>query len=221
MLFKTGNQSKIFCLSMQRTGTTSVGQFFRDHGFKVAGYSYERSMEWSESRFIGDYETIFNTNGFNKFQVFEDNPWWEGDFYRFLFHRFPNSKFILFKRNSDKWYDSLMSHSNGKTLGNAFRHSKLYKREWEYYENYASNPNDDYKNIKVVDNLMDLKEEHRLHYKNIYELRNKEIVDFFNYFDESRLIYLELEDPMKWTKLGDFFKINVEEGYQSHRNKSN
>lgn len=219
MLLKKSSNSKIFCLSMQRTGTTSVGQFFKDRGFKVAGYNYERSMKWSELRFIGNYEAIFKTNGFNDFQVFEDNPWWENDFYKFLFHRFPNSKFILFKRNSDRWFDSMMSHSNGMTLGNTFRHSKLYNRELEYYENYPNK--DNYKNIKTIDNLLELNEQHREHYKRVYELRNKEVLDFFNFFDKSRLIYLELEDPMKWMKLGAFFNIEVEENYESHKNKSN
>src|SRR5690554_120318 len=112
-LFKpvsSNNNNKIFCISTQRNGTTSVGEFFKDHGFKVAGYNYERSMIWSEFRFCGNYEAIFKNEGFKKFQVFEDNPWWENDFYKFLFYRFPNSKFILFTRNPDKWFDSMMNH---------------------------------------------------------------------------------------------------------------
>ena len=29
---------RVFCISMQRTGTTSVGRFFRDFGFRWAGW---------------------------------------------------------------------------------------------------------------------------------------------------------------------------------------
>ncbi|WP_048331149.1 sulfotransferase [Bizionia psychrotolerans] len=202
MLFKT-KKSKIFCISFQRTGTTSVGGFFKDHGFKVAGYNYKRSMKWSEFKFLGDYEAIFRTEEFQEFQVYEDNPWWETDFYKYLFHRFPDSKFILFERNSDKWFDSMMSHSNGKTLGNAFRHSKLYNRGLEFYERFPNR--DNYRNYKVIDNLLELKEEHRKHYTDIYDLRNKEILEFFEYTDRTRLVYLKLEDPLKWIKLGAFF----------------
>ena len=32
-LYLDDNAERIFCISMQRTGTTSVGKFFRDFGF--------------------------------------------------------------------------------------------------------------------------------------------------------------------------------------------
>lgn len=215
-MFKRTN--KIFCISFQRTGTTSVGGFFRDHGFKVAGYEYARSMKWSEQRFTGNIEAIFKSEEFKNHRVFEDNPWWELDFYKILYHRFPNSKFILFTRDPDKWFDSMISHSEGKTLGNTFRHSKLYRREIEYFNLYPNR--DNYKNIKVIDNLLDLNELHRTHYQEIYTVRNREIIEFFSFFDRSRLIHLELEDTYKWQKLGEFFGIKVKENYTLHLNKS-
>ena len=119
MLFKT-KVSKIFCLSFQRTGTTSVGQFFKDFGYKVAGYDSHRSSDWSVKRFLGDYESIFKSKDFKNHQVFEDNPWWETDFYKVLYHRFPDAKFILFTRDADKWFDSMVSHFNAVSPGSLF-----------------------------------------------------------------------------------------------------
>jgi len=164
---------KIFCISFQRTGTTSVGQFFKDHDFQVAGYHKTRTAKWAELKFIGNYEAIFKSDEFKKHQVFEDSPWWEDDFYKFLFHKFPESRFILFTRDPDKWFDSMVSHSKGKTLGNTFRHSKNYRRQKEYYENFPELQH--YKNIKLIDNLLEINEEHRDHYKEIYDIRNNEI----------------------------------------------
>ena len=212
------NKNKIFCISMQRTGTTSVGQFFRDNGYKVAGYHRERSGEWSYKRFIGDFEGIFKSKAFKNHQVFEDNPWWSPDFYKFLLHRFPNAKFILLTRDPDKWFDSMINHSNGKTLGNTFRHSKIYRREKEFYNMF---PDEDYyKTITHIDNRMDLNETHREHYKAIYKIRNKEIVEFFNNLKPEALFTGTLEDDLKWEKLASFFNIKIPHGYKVHANKS-
>lgn len=219
MIFSRSTKLKIFCISFQRTGTTSVGQFFRDQGYKVAGYHRKRSSEWSKLRFIGDFESIFKSRDFKSHQVFEDNPWWEGDFYKILFHRFPDSKYILFTRNPDKWFNSMLSHSHGKTLGNTFMHSKLYRRELEFYKLYPTG--EYYKTIKSYKKKLELREINRQHYIDVYNLRNKEIIDFFNFYDPSRLIHLELEDPNKWKKLGAFFRIEVPKGYKCHWNKTN
>lgn len=211
-------KNKIFCISFQRTGTTSVGHFFKDFGYKVAGYDRKRSNDWSVKRFIGDYDGIFRAKEFKQHQVFEDNPWFLDDFYKILYHKFPTAKFVLFTRDADKWFDSMVSHSKGKTLGNTFRHSKTYKREEEYYNKY---PNLDFNaRMKDIDNLLDLNETHRDHYKSIYNLRNKEVIEYFNEFNPSALFIGQLEDSNKWKKLGDYFKINVPCDYDVHVNKS-
>lgn len=218
MNFSKKNKPKIFCISFQRTGTTSVGQFFKYFGFKVAGYHKKRSSDWSVKRFLGDYESIFKSKDFIDHQVFEDNPWFDEDFYKFLYHKFPEAKFILFTRDADKWFDSMVNHSKGKTLGNTFRHSKLYKREEEYYYKYSDL--DFYQSIKTIDNLLDLNETHRKHYTSIYKIRNKEVDDFFNAVSPSSLFRCQLEDPDKWQKLGAFFNIDVPKDFQMHVNKS-
>jgi len=213
------NKPKIFCISFQRTGTTSVGNFFLDHGFRVAKYSQTRSQGWSKLRMIGDYEKIFSSIGFIQNQVFEDNPWFEDDFYRLLYHRFPKSKFILFTRDPDKWFDSMVSHSGGKTLGNTYKHSRVYRRESEFDQ--LNGEKNWYKNLHEIDNLLTLDERHRTHYKEIYDLRNESVKDFFKFYgDHDRFIHCELEDEKKWLKLGEFFGIKVVDTYESHKNKT-
>lgn len=206
---------KIFCISFQRTGTTSVGKFFSEHNFNVATNPISRKNDWTLKWFKGDYESIFKSLDFKLHQVFEDDPWWCQDFYKVLYHRFPNSKFILFERSPDKWFDSMKSHSRGKTLGNTYRHSKLYRREQEYY-----NLNIEKFYSREIDNLLPLTEENRIHYTEIYRLRIREIKEFFHEFDNRRLLYARLEDPNKWQKVGRFFKINVKQGYEIHANKT-
>ncbi len=210
-------KKKIFCLSMQRNGTTSCGRFLKDHGFRVAGYG-EHSVDWSYQWLNGNYSKIFNSLNFKGHQAFEDNPWWSPDFYRVIFHKFPKSKFILFTRDSDKWYDSMLKHSNGKILGNTYRHCKVYNRLDEYYDKLENDP--EFKpSDKEIDNLMDMTNM-REHYTKIYDLYNREVVEFFNKVAPGQLFVCQLEDDHKWTKLGRFLRIKVNDDYNIHLGKS-
>ena len=215
--FLRNNKSKIFCISLQRTGTTSTGRFFRDHGYSVATYGMSRKNLWTMSYFKGDYEGIFKTKDFRKSQVFEDDPWWLSDFYKVLYHRFSESKFILLERDADKWFDSMVSHSKGRTLGVAHIHCTQYQRLKEFHEAGLAHK-DLY--TGVIDNALPLGEEHRAHYTNFYKIRNEEVKLFFYHHDSRRLFTARLEDEELWQKMGHFFDINVGYGYNVHLNKT-
>lgn len=211
------NRSKIFCISLQRTGTTSTGQFFKDHGYMVATYSVSVKNSWTLNFFRGDYESIFRSMDFRYSMVFEDDPWWLGDFYKVLYHRFPDSKFILLERDATKWFDSMVSHSGGKTLGNAHRHCAQYQRLKEFHE---ANPGHGNMYENVVDNALPLGEGQREHYTGFYNARNIEIKLFFQHHDNTRLFNARLEDGDLWQKMGNFFGIKVRDGYNVHLNRS-
>lgn len=216
-MVKALSRPKIFCISFQRTGTTSVGQFFIEHNYRVATWSVSRRNDWTVKWFKGDYENIFNSFDFKTSQVFEDDPWFCLDFYKVLFHRFPDSKFILVERNADKWFDSMVSHSKGRALGNTHRHSVLYQRLNEFYNQKFEEPN---LYSSIIDNKLPLNEEHREHYTNIYKLRNNEVKSFFEIFGSERLVNVKLEDNDKWQVIGNFFNIKVPDGFEVHANKS-
>ncbi len=212
-------KNKIFCLSTQRTGTTSVGAFFKHFGYNVADWSISSKNKWSLDWDNGNFEAIFNSKEFKDNQVFEDDPWWLPEFYKVLFHRFPGSKFILLTRDSEAWFNSMLSHSKGKTLGNTKRHCKVYRREQDFYNLFNNDRDVLNYDDKKIDNLLPL-EGYRDHYINLYELRNKEIVDFFNRNSPESLFHVRLEDEEKWDKLGEFMKIDIPQGFTMHANKS-
>lgn len=214
------SKKKIFCISFQRTGTTSVGEFFLQHDYKVARWSVSNRNHWSRKWVEGDHEGIFASEEFRHCQVFEDDPWWCGDFYRVLFHRFPESRFIHFTRDADKWFNSMCNHRttpNGKTIGNTYRHAKLYQRENEYWNVLDGGEPD----LDAIDNLLDIGESHRAHYKRIFNDRNREIRKFFRRNDPSRLFSGELEDDEKWQKLGRFVGLEIPAGFELHANDRN
>jgi hypothetical protein len=192
---------KIFVISYQRTGTTSTGQFFRDCRYKVASWDVNDRHKWTQKWVQGKYEDIFKSKDFNNYEVFEDDPWWCLDFYKHLFFKFPDSQFVLVERDSNKWFNSMLSRGNGKTLGNTYIHTKLYDREKEYHDMNIK------PDLNSYDKLLPLDESHREKYTKIYETRNSEIKEFFNHNDNSRLINVKLEDNDKWEKIANHFKI--------------
>lgn len=219
MLFKKAKKTKIFCISMQRTGTTSVGQFFKNQNFKVADWGISHMNKWSYYWEEGDFETIFNSKDFRNNQVYEDSPWWLPEFYKILYHRFPNSKFILFTRNEDDWFNSMVSHSKGKIPGNTKRHCKVYRRETDFYNLFSEPKERIHYNEMSIDNLLELRG-YEKHYKDIYRIRNQEIKDFFARKKSDALFTCELEDPEKWKKLGQFLNLIVPDDFEIHKNKS-
>ena len=215
-----GIGEKIFCISMQRSGTTSVGKFFRDHGFRWSGWPDDKKNGWSRSRRDGDYEKIFRSLDFRASNAFEDSPWWSPEFYKVLYHRFPKAKFILLERDSDAWYKSMCSHSHGDVIGTALGHCKTYRREHEYYDLLDRGLIDE-----ITENSLGTRKAMKLtdmgqHYKAIYWLHNREVKEFFQRHDQSRLFAGYLEDPGKWQKLGEFLGVDVRPNYDAHENKT-
>lgn len=211
---------RVFCLSMQRTGTTSVGRFFRDFGFRWAGWPADENNGWSNSWYDGDYNKIFSSRDFRAANAFEDSPWFLPGFYKVLFHRFPTAKFILFSRDSDAWFRSMVTHSGGNVIGYSRIHCKVYRRELEYFDLLHSCQIDE-----RVENQISSKKTmkitgHAEHYKNIYRLHNIEIQDFFRRYAPESLFVGKLDDPRKWQKLGEFLHVDVPEDYSCHENRS-
>jgi hypothetical protein len=219
-LYFKDDAARVFCISMQRTGTTSVGKFFRDFGFHWAGWPADKKNNWSGSWYEGDLEKIFASPDFRAANAFEDSPWFNPDFYKILFHRFPNSKFILFIRDPDAWFQSMVNHSNGNVIGGARGHCKVYRRELEYFDLLHAGVIDEEvenqlrseKKMKIVG--------HAEHYKAVFRLHNTEVQDYFHRHAPQALHVGRLEDPDKWAQLGRFLGVEVPNDYESHENRS-
>lgn len=111
----------------------------------------------------------------------------------------------------------MVSHSNGKTLGNTRIHCKIYRREEELFSSEIEDtPSDRY----LYDNLLSL-DKMQDHYIKQYERHNKEAFDFLNKHTPKNSFFCTLEDSGKWGKMADFFKIKLPKNYSVHANKSN
>ncbi len=216
---KWKGEHRIFCLSMQRTGTTSLGSFFWQHGYPKAGWRVANNQQWQKAWYHDELELIFESKAFQKYQVFEDDPWWYPKMHEHLFHRFPKALFILFTRDSKSWFKSMMYHSGGKTLGNTLLHCKIYGRLEDYKRAAQFDHRFQYHDVETIDNLLLIKE-HEEYYRTFYENRNKEVINFFNQNDKNRLLHLDLNDPLKWQKIGNFIQLDVAPEFNIHMNQS-
>jgi len=205
---------------MQKVGTTSTGKFFRDFGFKWAGWPTSMKNEWSLSWYEGDYERIFTSPDFKSANAYEDSIFFAPGFYKILYHRFPKAKFILFVRDPDEWYRSMLRHSGGNVIGKSRIHCKIYRRELEYFNLLYSGKIDEKVENQIHSEKKMKIEGHAEHYKSIYRLHNIEVQDFFRRHAPKALHVGNLKDPDKWKKLGKFLGIKVQNNYESWVNVS-
>jgi len=209
---------KIFCLSFQRTGTTSVAAFLDWAGYKVTPWSVSRLNKWGKKWYEKNYDKIFESFDFRFHTAFQDSPWFAPNFYEVLLNRFPDAKFILMRRNSNDWFQSMLRHSNEKNPGNTKIHCHVYRRDEEYQQYMLDNPNR-VEDLDSIDNLFDITD-YRDHYIRIYEDHYNDAVNYFNKKSPGSLFHCNLEDNDKWVRIGKFLGVHVPVDITFHSNKS-
>jgi hypothetical protein len=186
---------QLFCLSMQRSGTTSVGDWLEAHGLARAGHPTSARLGWSLLWGRGEPEAIFRSPDFQRAEILEDDPWWAPGFYRDLAVRFPRARFLLLTRDPDLWFDSLCHHSGGVNPGPTDLHARIYNREEELRDVLAQRP-DLRPDAPGLLSLLG----HRSHYTTIYRQHNEDVKAFFAP-QPGRLFTAALEDPATFPDL--------------------
>ncbi|QIA08519.1 sulfotransferase [Draconibacterium halophilum] len=112
---KVKNKQKIFCIGLNKTGTTSVKEALEELGYIVGNETEAKKLlnDWLKR----DFRPIIKYCKFA--QAFQDSPFSFPYTYIILNHVFPNSKFILTIRDdAEEWYRSITRF-----------HSKLWGRD--------------------------------------------------------------------------------------------
>lgn len=94
--------TKVFCIGFMKTGTTTLNNALTQLGYKVS----HNSWRWLSHAMHGEFDVI--KKKMMEWDAVEDNP--IPLIYKELDAAFPQSKFILTVRNSDKWYESVRYH---------------------------------------------------------------------------------------------------------------
>ena len=208
------SNEKIFVISRQKCGTTSTGAFLRDHGITCLSPDGRTNRLWALLVQNNQFKTVFQDPLLDQYQAFEDNPWWMRGVPQKLLSEFPTAKFILVKRDKNRWFDSLKSHWN-ESGGFTCVHSHEYERTSDYFEYLNTN-----RGLMRNEHAFPITEEHREHYCSIYETRYNEILAHFSEKrKEKQLFTSDLENPNLWVDMGRFLGLRVDETYTAHQNK--
>lgn len=130
-------QNKVFCIGMNKTGTTSIGDALGLLGLKRLGWNGKISgpltLRWHE----GNYQPFVKFT--KQYDAFEDVPWCF--VYEEMYKIYPNAKFILTERKTpEAWLSSMQSHI--ERVGDWVGHYLIYgsydpvKNADKYLERY-------------------------------------------------------------------------------------
>jgi|SRR5690554_1437468 len=197
-MFFRKNKPKIFCIGQNKTGTTSLKEFFVDHGFEVGN---QRDAELLIDEYIQrNWKPILEYC--KTADVFQDVPFSNDYLYVLLDYYFPNARFVLTERTtSEEWYNSITKfHSklfgkngeiptkldlqNGKYIYKGF----IWK---SFYEKYGELENDIYNKEYLI---------------NKYEERNRKIKHYFR--NKENFIAINIADKRSLTNLSKFLGIS-------------
>ena len=207
--------SKIFVLSRQKCATTSTGDFLRSHGISCAGADGNNNRYWGLLALARDYEKIFKSERFNDHLAFEDDPWWMNGMAEACLKRFPDGLYILVERDANEWFDSMLAHSRSRGLGFSMLHMLEYNRTKEYFHYLMDN-----RLLIQNENSFMLTEENRSHYVSFYERSIRSILDLFDKKNmNNRLCHVQINDPLKWQKIGQHLGLNVDESFDMISNR--
>lgn len=202
-------EPKIFCIGNNKTGTTSLQQFFKDHGYNVAP---QRPFEKLADEYINrNWEPIIQLC--KKYQVFQDVPFSNKFMYIILHHAFPNAKFILSVRDSsEQWYNSITKFhakkfgQNGnlatkEDLANAIYVEKGWM--WKTFREKYGNFEDSYNKERLIA---------------YYESYNNDVRNYFK--NNPNFLEVNVGDVSAVEKLSSFLNIKPKYSKFPHRNKT-
>ncbi len=110
---------KVFCIGLNKTGTTSFGDAMQMFGYERSGWTFSVSPRLVREYFEGNLNTIYNVA--YRHDVLEDLPW--PLVYKEMDEHFPNAKFVLTLRETpERWLSSISKHIVNEYEG----HRKIY-----------------------------------------------------------------------------------------------
>ena len=175
---------KVFCIGFMKTGTTTLNRALSILGYRVS----HDSWKWLPLIMQEDWESIQPLA--NKWDALEDNP--IPLIYRELDHLFPDSKFILSTRDTEKWYTSVSYHIG--TLRSPM-HEWLFGRG---------------KSIPSQD---------RSHTLRVYEQHKDQVLEYFK-DRPNDLLVMDVTKTDSWSELCHFLGQEIPETAFPHANKS-
>ena len=199
---------KVFIIGSIKTATTTAGHALEQLGLNHYHGGHKTANIMMPMVLSGEYEKIFDI--IDQYDSFDDIPFSHGDFYKVLFERYPESKFVLTVRDKISWSQSMIKQFTWYNSPLDAPLDKSHKLDWiGAYKHFELT----YGDVIISTN--------REYVMDIYEKRNKEIISFF----ENKLGKLLVLDIPKnssennWKLLCNFLKKPIPPFLFPHLNK--
>lgn len=201
---------KIFCIGLNKTGTTSLKAFMEMHGFETGDQAKAERLIKPYRR--KEYQAIYDYCESGEF--FQDLPFSIPGIAEVLLKNYPDAKFILTARSSaDAWYKSLISfhkklfgeNQRVPTKGDLQKADYRYRGfAWEANRLLYPSPEDDPYREDIL--------------KAVYEDHLKETRRLFSESENYLEIDIESEDSV--AKLAPFLQIAPKVQHMPWKNKT-
>lgn len=190
--------SKIFSLSLHKSGTTSLHQFFQANGLrslhypkKFGGVNYAHAI----ADVVDDPRMVVErlTPVIDAYDAHCDAPW--GGLAPELMNLFPSARFVLVTRDPEQWWESLAKHWRLDLCGR-------YLSAFEYvqYRRY----------MKAERNRLYTRADKDMFISAI----RQQVVHVKDVVPACRLVTVDLSDPDKARKLSDFLGFSGSVAFQ-------
>lgn len=177
-------KTKVFGIGFHKTGTTSLRRALEILGYRVTGPNHVYDRDIAQT-YVDKARRLSN-----EFDGFQDNPW--PLLYREMDAMWPNAKFVLTYRESDKWVSSATKHfGEGETPMRAL-----------IYGEQAAHPAG-----------------HESHYRATYEQHNRDVRAYFA-GRQDKLLELNFEQGAGWAELCPFLQLDIPEIPFPHANSA-
>jgi hypothetical protein len=207
------NDSRIFCIGFNKTGTTTLAKILEDLGYFLPD---QRVQEILFLHLIDEVKLGSTFRSFiNRYTAFQDVPFSQGTLYQALARSFPNAKFILTIRDPDQWFNSLKRYHRQQfnieeqsliteesviTRFNYLYPIYMYRYTRNFLRPY-SRPDQKPDWSRLYD---------RKWYIGEYNRRNTEIIDFFSDATD-RLLVIDLTKEKTTEKINNFLNLGDRE----------
>jgi hypothetical protein len=206
------SQPKVFGIGSPKTGTATLGVCLRTLEIgKCTSWNPKLSLLWdgNELELAGLLEFS------EEFDSFHDFPWNYFDLYKDLDAAYPDSKFILTIRDSDRWFDSFLrwgTRPDGEE-DILWRVKKNPNRKRQVVENFEEM-------VKLQYGLDEIGPVKKFESNIVaaYDKRNAEVIEHFQGRPDSLLI-IDWEKSGGWKELCDFLNVPVPNCPFPHINK--
>lgn len=189
---------KVFCIGLNKTGTTSLEAALKNHGFRIGNQNAGEDLvvDWAQRDFDQIIKLCYTAD------AFQDAPFSFPFTYQALDMHFHNAKFILTIRDDfEQWYDSI-TRFHSKIWADGIRVPTVedlkkapYRYEGRAYEVnrllFNSPENDPYE-IEC--------------FRRYYESHNNAVLEYFRHRPD-RLLVINLSDSSAYQNFCSFLRL--------------